>query len=146
MLYFQDFSNTVLTNENRKERVTFLELWQESKCFSFNFSMKMEHFIVWTVMLQIMKWSSFLVSEWLDLLVSSVKVTIILELYRRKWQGGNIYLQLCRVTECQNDKSAEKIKISQIRMGPMACPLKKANAHVGGYQHWGVYALAAQGV
>ena len=37
------------------------------------------------------KWSSFLVSEWLDLLVSSVKVTIVLELYRRKWQGGNIY-------------------------------------------------------
>ena len=37
------------------------------------------------------KWSSFLVSEWLDLLVSSVKVTIVLELYRRKWQGGNMY-------------------------------------------------------
>ena len=45
----------------------------------------------YTIMLQMVKWSSFLVSEWLDLLVSSVKVTIVLELYRRKWQGGNIH-------------------------------------------------------
>ena len=42
-------------------------------------------------MLQMVKWSSFLVSEWLDLLVSSNNVTIVLELYRRKWQGGYIY-------------------------------------------------------
>ena len=31
-------------------------------------------------------WSSIF-----HLLVSSVKVTITLELYRRKWQGGNMY-------------------------------------------------------
>ena len=43
------------------------------------------------IMLQLVKWSSFLVSEWFDLLVSSVKVTIVLELYRRKWQGGNMH-------------------------------------------------------
>ena len=41
---------------------------------------------------QIMKWSSFLVSEWPNLLVSSVKVKIVLELNRRKWQGGNIIM------------------------------------------------------
>ena len=44
----------------------------------------------YTIMLHVIIWSSFLVSERLDLLVSSVKETIILELYRRKWQGGNM--------------------------------------------------------
>ena len=28
----------------RREKVTYFELWQESNCFSFNFSMKMEGF------------------------------------------------------------------------------------------------------
>ena len=39
------------------------------------------------------EWSSFLLSEWFGLLFSVVKVTIVLEPYRRKWQGGNIYRQ-----------------------------------------------------
>ena len=51
-------------------------------------------FYSFTIMLQMVKLSSFLESEWLDLLVSSVKVTIVLELYRRKWQGGNMNTRL----------------------------------------------------
>ena len=31
-------------------------------------------------------------SEWLNLLVSFCRVTILLELYRENWQGGNIYI------------------------------------------------------
>ena len=47
----------------------------------------------YTIMLHVMKWSSFLISEWLDLLVS-FRVTILLELYRENWQGGNIDIDL----------------------------------------------------
>ena len=43
----------------------------------------------YTIILHVMKWSSFLISEWLDLLVS-FRVTILLELYRENWQGGYI--------------------------------------------------------
>ena len=42
------------------------------------------------------KWSSFLVSEWFDLLFSIAKVTIVLEPYRRKWQGGNMVIKIRR--------------------------------------------------
>ena len=42
--------------------------------------------------IELMKRSSLLESEWFDLLVSIIRVTILLEPYRRKWQGGNIHI------------------------------------------------------
>ena len=36
----------------------------------------------------LLKWSSFLVSEWLDLLVSIIRVTILFDPYEKKMKGG----------------------------------------------------------
>ena len=58
----------------------------------------------YTVMLHVMKWSSFLISEWLDLLVSFCRVTILLELYRENWQGG--YMHSYPLTKRRKDLGA----------------------------------------
>ena len=87
----------LLLNIFTESNLTFLELFQESKCLSLSLSSswKIERCKVLTIVLKMVKWSRFLVSERLDLWISIIRATIILEPYRRKWQGGNINTQSC---------------------------------------------------
>ena len=82
---------------------------------------------IFTIMLQMVQWSSFLVSEWLDLLVSSVKVTIVLELYRRKWQGGNIYYLVLIHGKWESDRQtsmADQNSTGQISSSELATQIR----------------------